>query len=100
MNSPASSARLFLEGLLAASAGAVTSVVTYSDFCRECCKALNVFVYAFLIPSFALAIAIGGGVHSASRVHYYIGVVLQFLLMWFLVRWLLAWRLERRKRIS
>jgi hypothetical protein len=99
-HSPASPTRLFLEGLLAACAGAITSAVVYSDFWRECCRALSVGVYMLLTPSFAFAIALGGGAHSATRVHYYVGVVLQFLLIWLLVRWFMAWRQEQSKRAA
>jgi len=100
MPAPASPPRLVFEGVLVACAGAVTSAVIYSDFWRECCRSLSAFVYVLLIPSFALAIAIGGGVHTATKVHYYVGVVLQFLFVWFLIRWLLAWRLEQRNRLA
>ncbi len=100
MQLPASPARLFVEGLLAASAGAAASAAIYSDFWQECCRAFSAIAYFLLIPSFAFAIVLGGGVHSASKVHYYIGVVLQFLVMWFLVRWLMAWRRNQPSKHS
>jgi hypothetical protein len=57
-------------------------------------------VVPLLVPSYVFAIILNNGVHSATKSHYYVGVVLQFLLMWFLARWFIAWRSERRAQQS
>ena len=90
MKPPASPLRLFIEAAVAACAGAATSAAVYSDWWQVCCRALSLALFVLFIPSYAFAIALGGGVHSATKVHYYVGVVLQFVLVWFLARWFFA----------
>jgi hypothetical protein len=100
MKAPVSPVRLVVEATIVACSGALASAILYSEFWQTCCRALSAWVFALLIPSFAMAVVLGGGVHSATKYHYYVAVVLQFLAVWVLVRWWMARRLERRPTIK
>jgi hypothetical protein len=93
----ASARRLAVEAAIAAVAGAATSAAIYSDWWQVCCRAMAGALFVLSIPSYVFAILLGGGVHSATKVHYYVGIVLQFVLVWFLARWLIAWRAAKRE---
>jgi hypothetical protein len=93
----ASTRRLAIEAALAAEAGAVVSFAIYSDKWQQCCRSMSGALFLLSIPSYVFAILIGGGVQSATKLHYYVGMVLQFVLLWFLARWFIAWRHARRE---
>ena len=67
----ASTRRLAIEAALAAGAGAAVSAAVYADWWQQCCRSMSGALILLSIPSYIFAILVGGGVHSATKVHYY-----------------------------
>ena len=67
--------------------------VMYSDWFIGCCRKSADFVGPLLLPAVLIASVIGNGVHNASAVHFTIGLALEFLVLWWLAKYLFTvWR--------
>jgi hypothetical protein len=98
MNTKVTPLRLSIECALAACVGALITALLYSSTWNICCRSTIVdgTEAILLLPAEVLAVILGGGVHAASEVHFYIGAMIQFALLWVLARWFMARRANRR----
>jgi hypothetical protein len=87
MSQSPSVARLALEAIAVSLAAVALTAVLYSSYWQECCRAAEAdFVtHIALFPAFVIA-AFVGGVHASTKFYYYLGVVVQFLAIWAIVR--------------
>jgi hypothetical protein len=67
----------------------IVTAVLYDERWRACCSEFDTIVAVLLSPGFLIAIVVGGGVHASSKSAFYFGVVVQFLVMWWLFRLIL-----------
>ena len=95
-NSP-SAVRLTLEAFLVSLAAVALVALLYSSYWRECCGAADMPLVVALYPGFLFAMLVGGGAHASTKYHYYIGVVVQFLVCWAIVRATIAVMKRRRQ---
>jgi hypothetical protein len=84
-NSP-SAVRLILEAVAVSLAAIALVALLYSPYWRECCGAADMALVVALYPGLLFAMLVGGGVHASTKYHYYVGVVVQFLVLWAIVR--------------
>ncbi len=91
--------RLFVEAIATAIFGVVLSGALYSDTFRMCCMDSSRELIGWLtLPAILFASIIGGGVHGATRAQFTLGLVLELLSVWAVVR--LAGRARARRRAS
>lgn len=83
------SRRILLELAAVVAIALAVAAVFYSNWIGECCGALVDRLFVLLLPGMFVAVVIGGGVHSATRVHGVIGIVVQFVALWAIVRLLM-----------
>jgi hypothetical protein len=66
--------------------GLLLVVLLYSDLYERCCNDAN-WLQALLLPGMLLGMLLGGGIHDAGVISIAVGVVLQVVTMWLLVRY-------------
>jgi hypothetical protein len=74
---------MLLQAIAITVIASVISLIMYSTWFRACCMdRLRVSLGIATLPAIFLAMFIGGGVHSATAVHYTIGLVAELLGIW------------------
>ncbi len=86
--------RLLIEFALATMFGLALSSFLYSQPFRECCRD-NVVVEYGTLPAAIISMLIGGGVHTATRIHFTIGLIIELWLLWSLARSLFRFTFRR-----
>jgi hypothetical protein len=80
-------AHLLFQAIAIAVIGFVLSLIMYSSWFRACCMdRLGVALGIATLPAMFFAMVIGGGVHSATAVHYTIGLIAELLGVWGIFR--------------
>lgn len=87
--------RITLESLVAAAVGVAAVAVLDSSWWSSCCKAVTTVVSIPFLPGMYIAMLMGGGAHGAERYHVYVGVAVEFFVLWFLFRLFIVPRLWR-----
>ena len=88
---------LAIQAAVVAVVGVVISALLYSHAFQECCReSVGAAIGVLLLPAGFIAMIIGNGVHSATPVHFTIGLILELLVLWWLLR--LMWRFVSRFR--
>jgi hypothetical protein len=76
-------ANMLLQAIAITVIGSVMSLIMYSTWFRACCMdRLRVSLGIATLPAIFFAMVIGGGVHSATAVHYTIGLIAELLGIW------------------
>ena len=78
--------RILAEAVLVATAAAACVALVHSESWRACCADYGTIVEIVLVPATLLAIVVGGGVHNAPSVAFYVAAILEFTAVWGLVR--------------
>jgi len=88
---------LAIEAAAVVVVGVAISALLYSHAFQECCReSVGAAIGVLLLPAGFIAMIIGNGVHSATPVHFTIGLILELLVVWWLLR--LMWRFVSRLR--
>ena len=77
-------------------AGIALSALLYSEWFKACCESAQIGITILLFPAIFVAMIIGDGVHSATPIHFTIGVIVQLGLLWAVARFIVKW-IRRRK---
>ena len=83
------SKQLFVEITIVVAAAVACSAFLYSDAYASCCRDNDTFSYLFL-PAALVAMVIGNGVHNAGHGSFTVGLIIQFVVCWLLIRILVA----------
>jgi hypothetical protein len=82
-------ASLFRQAVALSVVGLVLSSIMYSAWFQGCCMdRLRNPIGIATFPAILFAMVIGGGVHSATALHYTIGLVAELLGVWGIFRFL------------
>lgn len=66
-----------------------TSAILYSAWFNDCCMdCVGDILMILTFPAFLIAILLAGGsVHGGSELNYYVGVTVQFYILFWFFRW-------------
>ena len=87
--------RILVEMAVVVAAAVCVTLVFYSHWFGDCCQRAADSLFVFFAPGILMGAALGGGWHSATRAHAGIGIVIEFLVLWAIVRLLI--RVTRRR---
>jgi hypothetical protein len=74
---------MLLQAIAITVVGSVISLIMYSTWFRACCMdRMRVSLGIATLPAIFFATVVGGGVHSATAVHYTIGLIAELLGIW------------------
>lgn len=94
-------ANMLLQAIAITVVGSVISLIMYSTWFRACCMdRLRVSLGIATLPAIFFAMVIGGGVHSATAVHYTIGLIAELLGIWGIVQVLRRVWAKRRFKLN
>ena len=79
-----------IQTLLVVAASVATSAILYSDWFQNCCMDNSRGIVGILtLPAMFVGLLLAGGnVHGGSQWNSYIGMAVQFYLLFWLIRWL------------
>jgi phosphoglycerol transferase MdoB-like AlkP superfamily enzyme len=79
-----------LQSILVMAASGVTSAMLYSDWFHGCCmEGARWTLIIVTLPADLIALLLAdGNAHAAREWHFYVGLAVQFYLLFWLIRWI------------
>ena len=81
-----STLRTVWQGFLVATIAAGVTAMLYSQWWKACCTVADDVIGLALLPGYLIAWIVGGGPHGAGQLAFYFGILVEFLLIWWLSR--------------